>query len=207
MALAQACAAYPVFPLRLICCESALHAWLNAEEKLDPINRSSMFLCCFRVVRVRIPTNTQAGRSRRSGGFVRVLTALFQNATNSQPTPDDVPAPRISMAHLPHVAASSRTPQPPTSISVDQNIIGAIATSAPRRRTDHGHPLQSMCSRDSVWHSVAVHEDFDAVPTLPPILHTCPRSPWKTTRTECCSNAARRTSCITAVTRGTPREC
>ena len=50
-----------------------------------------------------------------------VLTALFQNATNSQPTPDDVPAPRISMAHLSHVEACSRTPQPPTSISVDQN--------------------------------------------------------------------------------------
>ena len=95
-----------------------------------------------------------------------------------------------SQWHISHVEASSRTPQPSTSISVDKNIIDGIATSAPRavnnpefRRTDHGHPLQSMCSRDSVWHSVTVHEDFDAVPTLPPILHTCPRSPWKTTRT------------------------
>ena len=172
-----------------------------------------MFWCCFRVLRVRIATKTQAARSRRGRGFVRALTALFQNATNSQPTPD-VPAPRISMAHLPHVAASSRKPQPPTSISVDQNIIGAIATSAPRavnnsefRRTNHGHPLQSMCSRDSVWHSGTVHEDFDAVPTLPPILHTCPRSPWKTTRTECCSNAARRTSRTTVMTRGNACEC
>ena len=50
-----------------------------------------------------------------------VLTALFQNATNFQPTSDDVLAPRISKAHLPHVEACSRTPQPPTSISVDQN--------------------------------------------------------------------------------------
>ena len=83
-----------------ICCESALHAWLNREEKLDPINSSSMFLCCFRVVRARIATNTQAARSRRSRGFVPVRTALFQNATNSQPTPDDVLATRISMAHI-----------------------------------------------------------------------------------------------------------
>ena len=64
MALAQAFAADPVFTLRIICCESATHAWLNREEKLNPINSSSMFLCCFRVVRVRIATNTQAARSR-----------------------------------------------------------------------------------------------------------------------------------------------
>ena len=121
MALSQAFAADPVFSLRLICCASALHAWLNSEEKLVTVNSLSMFLCCFRVVRVRIATKTQAARSRRSRGFVSVRTALFQNATSFQPTPDDVPATRISMAHLSHVEASSRTPQPPTSISVDQN--------------------------------------------------------------------------------------
>ena len=132
-----------------------------------------MFLCCFRVGPVRIATNTKAAISRTSSGIVTVFTALFQNAINFQPTPDDVPAPRISMAHLSHVEASSRTPQAPTSISVDPYIIDAIAISAPRavnipefRKTDHGHPLQSMCSRESVWHSVTVHEDVDAVPTL-----------------------------------------
>ena len=90
-------------------CESALHALLNSEEKLNPINSSSMILCCFRVVRIRIATHTQAARSRRSSGFVSVLTALFQNATNFQLTPDDALAPRISIAHLSHVEASSRT--------------------------------------------------------------------------------------------------
>ena len=151
MALSQAFAADPVFSLRLICCESALHAWLNSKEKLVLINSSSMLLCCFRVVGVRIATNTQAARSRRSSGFVRVLMLCF---TNFQPTPDDVPALRISMAHI-TCGSITRTPQPPTSISVDQNIIGGIAISAPVnipefRRTDHGHPLQSMCSWDTV---------------------------------------------------------
>ena len=40
VAFAQSFAADPVVPLKLICCESALHAWFNAEEKLDPINSS-----------------------------------------------------------------------------------------------------------------------------------------------------------------------
>ena len=107
-------------------------------------------------------------------------------------------ASRWHTSHMWKHAPEHLSHQPPFPSTRIRNVIGAIAISAPRavnisefRRTDHGHPLQSMCSRDSVWHSVTEHEDFDAVPTLPPILHTCPRSPWKTTRTECCSNAAR----------------
>ena len=47
VALSQAFAADPIFSLKLIGLESALHAWLNSEEELDPINSSSMFFVLF----------------------------------------------------------------------------------------------------------------------------------------------------------------
>ena len=68
---------------------------------------------------------------------MRVLTALFQNATNFQPTPDDVPATRISVAHitcgsmLPNTSATNlhfRRPECGMSLRPSQHLHHASST-------------------------------------------------------------------------------
>ena len=215
MALSQAFAADPVFSLEVdLVVSLALHAWLNSGREA---RSNQQFFDVFVLFQGRASTDCHERTSSEIAKEQRLcerahcsVSERHKQSTLSRRRAGatDLDGTYHMWKHPPeHLSHQPPFPSTKITLAPSQHLHHAPSEIQNFRRTDHRHPLQSMCSRDSVWHSVTVHEDFDAVPTLPPILHACPRSPWKTTRTECCSNAARRTSRITVMPRGNACEC